>query len=127
MLMICKVDRYRWSAFGKLFLRYRKSAKCLCYFMTLRTLEYSCLVGSIALIGTDRIDLLAERAHSGCHPFWFWRRWASSFVSSSLRPNGGLLFSRRRLCGVKCLFWLCWSYFCSFLPFRRSSGWILLA
>src|SRR5215831_17557913 len=47
----------------------RNSAKCLCYFMTLRTLEYSCLVGSIALIGADRIDLLGGTGSFRLPPF----------------------------------------------------------
>jgi len=37
--------------------------------MTLRTLEYSCLVGSIALIGTDRIDLLGGTGSFRLPPF----------------------------------------------------------
>jgi hypothetical protein len=37
--------------------------------MTLRTLEYSCLVASIALIGADRIDLLGGRGSFRLSPF----------------------------------------------------------
>lgn len=37
--------------------------------MTLRRLEYSCLVGSIALIGADRIDLLGGRGSFRLPPF----------------------------------------------------------
>jgi hypothetical protein len=70
--MVCEVERYRWAAFGKLFFRcVSNSAKCLCTFMTLRTLEYSCLVGSIALIGADRIDLLGGTGSFRLPPFLF--------------------------------------------------------
>jgi hypothetical protein len=37
--------------------------------MTLRTLEYGCLVGSIALIGADRIDVLGGRGSFRLPPF----------------------------------------------------------
>src|SRR6476620_8081719 len=45
------------------------SAKCLCYFMKLRSLKYSCLVGSVALIGADRIDVLGGRGSFRLPPF----------------------------------------------------------